>query len=50
MNNHPDHHLGRRRFLGLSVATAAAAALAASLADAALGAQALANAIKELAT
>ncbi|MGG5173259.1 multicopper oxidase family protein [Pseudarthrobacter sp. J1738] len=29
MNNHTDHHLGRRRFLGLSVATAAAAALAA---------------------
>ncbi|MDI3243270.1 multicopper oxidase family protein [Arthrobacter sp. AL08] len=29
MNHHPDHHLGRRRFLGLSVATAAAAALAA---------------------
>jgi len=29
MNNHPDHQLGRRRFLGLSVAGAAAAALAA---------------------
>jgi len=29
MNNHTDHYLGRRRFLGLSVAGAAAAALAA---------------------
>ncbi|WP_427007724.1 multicopper oxidase family protein [Pseudarthrobacter sp. H2] len=29
MNNQPDHNLGRRRFLGLSVAATAAAALAA---------------------